>query len=171
MYLTCITITQSTIITSLIGFNVGLTNVDARLKQCCINIVPTLCNIVSTLWNVVSTLFQCRALTLYQRCATLKIQRRILFRFQRRINVISMLIHNVQNNVDPTMKCWLGWVNVLQKIFYDNHEQRQNICRVNHLRLIRRRKGGPTEKTSKTHATTFFLEEVSQYVMNGFFLN
>ena len=59
MYLTCITVTQSTIITSRIGFNVGLTNVDARLKQRCINVVPTL--------------FQRRALTLYQRCATLKI--------------------------------------------------------------------------------------------------
>ena len=91
MYLTCITITQTTIITSPIGFNTGLTNVEARLKQRCINVVPTLCNVVSTLCNVVSTLFQRRALTLYQRCATLKIQRRILFHFQCRINVISTL--------------------------------------------------------------------------------
>ena len=90
------TISQSTIITSPIGFNIALTNVDARLKQRCINVVPTLC-------NVVSTLFQRRALTLYQRCATLKIRRRILFHFQRRINVISTLIQNV----DPTLKCWL----------------------------------------------------------------
>ena len=91
MYLTCITITQSTIITSPIGFNIGLTNVDARLKERCINIVPTLCNVVSTLCNVVLTLFQRRALTLYQHCAMLKIQRRILFHFQRRINIISTL--------------------------------------------------------------------------------
>ena len=35
MYVTCITITQSTIITSPIGFNIGLTNIDARLKQRC----------------------------------------------------------------------------------------------------------------------------------------
>ena len=70
-------ITQSTIITSLIGFNIGLTNVDTRLN------------------NVVSTLLQRRALMLYQRCATLKIRRRILFHFQHRINVISTLIHNV----------------------------------------------------------------------------
>ena len=93
MYLTYITITQSTIITSLIGFSIGLTNVDARLKQRCI--------------NVVSTLFQRRALTLYQRCATLKIRRRILFHFQRRINVISTLIHNVIStlihNVETTL--------------------------------------------------------------------
>ena len=75
-------ITQSTIITSPIGFNIGLTNVDTRLKQRCINVVPTLC-------NVVSTLFQRRALTLYQRCATLKIQRRILLHFVS-------LIHNVE---------------------------------------------------------------------------
>ena len=99
MYLTCITITQSSIITSPIGFNIGLTNVDARLKERCINIVPTLCNVVSTLCNVVSTLFQRRALTLYQRCATLKIRRRILFHFQRRINVISTLIHNVETTL------------------------------------------------------------------------
>ena len=96
MYLTCITITQSTIITSPIGFNIGLTNVDARLKQRCINVVPTLCNVVSTLCNVVSTLFQRRALTLYQCCATLKIWRQILFHFQRRINVISTLIQNIE---------------------------------------------------------------------------
>ena len=83
MYLTCITITQSTIITSPIGFNIGLTNVDARLKQRCINVVPTLCNVVLTLCKVISTLFQRWALTLYQCCATLKIVRRILFRFQR----------------------------------------------------------------------------------------
>ena len=88
MYLTCITITQSTIITSRIGFNIGLTNVDARLKQRCINVVPRL-------QNVVSTLFQRGALTLYQRCVTLKIRRRILLHFERRINVISTLIHNV----------------------------------------------------------------------------
>ena len=66
MYLTCITITQSTIITSPTGFNIGLTNVDARLKQRCI--------------NVVSTLFQRWALTLYQRSATLKIRRWILLK-------------------------------------------------------------------------------------------
>ena len=90
-------ICKSIIITSPIGFNISLTNVDARLKQCCINVVWTLCNIVSTL-------FQRRALTLYQRCATLKIRRRILFHFQRRINFISTLIHNV----DPMLKCWLG---------------------------------------------------------------
>ena len=83
------TILQPTIITSPLELNIALTNVDARLKQRCINVVPTLC-------NVVSTLFQRRALTLYQRCATLKIRRRILFHFQRRINVISTLIHNVE---------------------------------------------------------------------------
>ena len=99
MYLTCITITQSTIITSLIGFNIGLTNVDARLKQRCIYVVPTLYNVVSTLCNVVSTLFQGWTLTLYQRCATLKIRCRILFHFQRRINVISTLFHNVETTL------------------------------------------------------------------------
>ena len=89
------TISQSIIITILIGFNIALTNVDARLKRC-INVVPKLC-------NVVFTLFQCPALTLYQRCATLKIRGRMLFHFQRRINVISTLIHNVET----TLKCRL----------------------------------------------------------------
>ena len=108
MYLTYITITQSTIITSPIRFNKGLTNVHARLKQRCINVVPTLCKVVSTLCNVVSTLFRRRALTLYQRCATLKIRRRILFHFQRRINVISTLIHNVETML---IRSWIvGWM-------------------------------------------------------------
>ena len=84
------------IITNPIGFNIALTNVDARLKQCCINVVLTLYNVGSTLHNVVLTLFQRRTLTLYQRCATLKIRRRILFHFQRQINIISTLIHNVE---------------------------------------------------------------------------
>ena len=78
---------QILIITSPIEFNITLTYVDARLKQRCINVVTTLCNAASTLCNVVSTLFQRRALTLYQRCAPLKIRRRILFHFQRYFNV------------------------------------------------------------------------------------
>ena len=107
MHLTCITITQSTIITYPIGFNIGSTNVDARLKQRCINFVPALCNIVLTLCNVVSTLFQRRTQTLYQRCATLKIRRWILSHFQHRINVISTLIHNVEATL---IRRWnVGW--------------------------------------------------------------
>ena len=69
------------------------------MKQRCINVVPTLCNVASTLCNVVLTLFQRRALTLYQRCATSKICRRILLHFQRRINVIWTLIHNVETTL------------------------------------------------------------------------
>ena len=99
MYLTCITITQSTIITSPIGFNIGLTNVDARLKQRCINVVVTLCYVILKLCNVVSMLFQRRALTLYQRFATLKVRRQILFHFQRWINVILTLIHIVETTL------------------------------------------------------------------------
>ena len=97
MYLTCIT--QSTIITSPIGFNIGLTNVDDRLKQRCINVVVTLCYVILKLCNVVSMLFQRRALTLYQRFATLKVRRQILFHFQRRINVILTLIHIVETTL------------------------------------------------------------------------
>ena len=105
MYLTCITVTQSTIITSPIRLNIGLTNVNARLKQRCIKVVPTLC-------NVVSTLFQRRALTLYQRCVTLKIRRRLLFHFQRRINVISTLIHNVETMLIRRRN--IGWETLYQ---------------------------------------------------------
>ena len=77
------------------------------MKQRCINVVQTLCNVVSTLCNVVSTLFQRRALTSYQRSATLKIRRRILFHFQRRINVISTLIHNIKATL---IQRWnVGW--------------------------------------------------------------
>ena len=46
---------KSIIITSPTGLNIVLTKVDARLKQRCINVVPTLCIVVSTLCNVVST--------------------------------------------------------------------------------------------------------------------
>ena len=46
-------ITQSTIITSLIGFNIGLTNVDTRLKQHYINVVSASgTDVVSALCNV-----------------------------------------------------------------------------------------------------------------------
>ena len=53
MYLTCITVTQSTIITSPIGFNVGLTNVNARLKQRCINVVQRYTNVVQHCFDFV----------------------------------------------------------------------------------------------------------------------
>ena len=56
-------------------------------------------NVISTLCNIVSTLFQRRTLTLYQRWAILKIQRRILFHFKRQINVVSTLIHNVERTL------------------------------------------------------------------------
>ena len=51
------------------------------------------------LYQRCATLFQRRGLTLYQRCATLKIRRRILFHFQRRINIISTFIHNVETTL------------------------------------------------------------------------
>ena len=53
------------------------------------------------------TLLQREALTLYQHCAMLKIQRPVLFHFRRRINVISTLIHNVENTL---IRRWnVGW--------------------------------------------------------------
>ena len=78
--------------------------VETVLIQRCINVVQGCFDVVSTLCNVVSTLFRRWVPTLYQRCATLKNGRRILFHFQRKINVISTLIYNV----DPILKCWLG---------------------------------------------------------------
>ena len=79
------------IIRSPTGFNIALTNVDARIKQRCINVVPTLCNVVSTLRNIVSTIFQS--------CALLKIRHQILFHFQRRINVVSTLWINIETTL------------------------------------------------------------------------
>ena len=77
MYLTCITITQSTIITSPIGFNIGLTNVDTRLNRRCFNIGHWRCINVVQRWksdvrfcfifNVGSTLFQRWSTTLIRR--------------------------------------------------------------------------------------------------------
>ena len=51
--------------------------------------------------------FQLWGSTFYQRCGTLKIQRRILFHFQRRINVISTLIHG--NRTTLIRLCNVGW--------------------------------------------------------------
>ena len=48
------TISQSTIITSPIGFNMALTYVDAKLKQRCINVIPTLCNVENPTSDFVS---------------------------------------------------------------------------------------------------------------------
>ena len=44
-------------------------------------------------------LLQRQTLTLYQSCATFKIRGRILFHFQRRINLILTLIHNVEKTL------------------------------------------------------------------------
>ena len=46
---------KSVIITSPIRFNIALTNIDARLKQHCINVVPTLLRRCVMLFRVVST--------------------------------------------------------------------------------------------------------------------
>ena len=84
---------KSIIITNLIGLDIALQHYSfiASIQLTSNNVVTTL--------MVVSTLFQGWALTLYQRCVTLKIRRRILFHFQRRINVISTLIHNVETKL------------------------------------------------------------------------
>ena len=77
------------IITSSIGFNLALTNLDARLKQRCINVLLTLPNVVWTLCNV-STLFQRCALTLHDRCECWKSDVGFYF------ICFIVLIHNVE---------------------------------------------------------------------------
>ena len=57
-------------------------------------------------FNVISTLFQHRT-PMYQRSTMLKIQRRILFHFQRRINFISTLLHNVETAL--IQRSNVGW--------------------------------------------------------------
>ena len=108
---------KSIIITSLVWFNIALTEVEATLQQ-------RWYIVVSTLWNVVLTLFQRRTLTLYQHYITLKIRRWILRHFQRRTNVISTLIQKF----DPTLK--FGWVRMWALIF--GHLS----CILNHLQII-----------------------------------
>ena len=75
----------------------------------CINVVQCCVNV----YNVVSTLFQRPALRLYQRCATLKIRRRILFHFQRQINVISTSTTLKHRSSDVEMSA--GLTTVLEK--------------------------------------------------------
>ena len=89
---------KSIIITSLIGFNIALQQYSTIAS---IQLTSKLrCNnLDKTLYQRCATLFQRWALTLYQRCAMLKIRRRILFHFQRRINVISTLIHNFETTL------------------------------------------------------------------------
>ena len=55
--------------------------------------------VVSTLYYVDSTLFQRGTPTIYRRGTKLEIQYQILFYFQRLINVISKLIHNVETTL------------------------------------------------------------------------
>ena len=75
-------------------------------------------NVKTTIHNFDTTLYQCCA-RLFRRCfnvrhwrwinfvATLKIRRRILLHFQRQINIISTLIHNVETTL---IRRWnVGW--------------------------------------------------------------
>ena len=82
-------ICKSIIITSPIGFNIALTNVDARLKQRCINVVPTL----------------------FRRCFTPGTD--VVSKLCNVENPASDFVSFSTSdqrffNVDPTLKCWLG---------------------------------------------------------------
>ena len=81
--------------------------VKPTLVQRCINVAQCCFEAFSTLCNIILRLFQRRGPTLYQRCAWLN-RRRILLHFQRRINVISTLIYNLETTL---MRRWnVGWV-------------------------------------------------------------
>ena len=74
--------------------------------------------IASTLCKVDSTLFQCWTPTLYQCCATLKIQLNIFFHFQRRSIVISTAIHNIETTL---IRRWnVGWVVSMKTLILRN---------------------------------------------------
>ena len=90
-------------------------------------------NVPSKHFNFVSTLFQRRTRTLYQRCATLKIRRRILFHFQFRIKVNSTLIHNVETTL---IRRWnVGWVTQLN-FPYSQNLHVWHFINVNHKRSL-----------------------------------
>ena len=74
-------------------------NVISVLKQPWNDIVQPWKTVALTLCNVDLTFFQRWVSTLYQCCTTLKIRFRILFHFQRRINVIWTVIYNVETTL------------------------------------------------------------------------
>ena len=88
---------------SQIGFDIALTDIEATLKQRWNGVVQRWKTVSSKLCKGDLTLLQCWTSMLYQFCATLKIWLRILFHFQRRVNVISMVIHNVETTSDVEM--------------------------------------------------------------------
>ena len=92
------------------GFNIILTKVDARCKERCINIVPTLCNVVSTLCNAVLTLCNVENPTLDFVSFSTSDQRYFNVDPQR------------WNNVDPTLKCWLGSMVLILCLLLCNHD-------------------------------------------------
>ena len=107
------------LITSSICFDIAFTNIETTLKQrrdiFLSKFFQLWYNVATTSTysciNVVSTFFHSDVVstpTLYRRCVKLKIWQ-ILFHFQRQINVDPQR----WNNVDPTLKCWLG---VIRKI-------------------------------------------------------
>ena len=78
------TISQCIIITSPIGFNIALTNVDARLKRRCINVVPTL--------------FQ-RCVTLFWRCFNVGHWHYINVVQRLKSDVGFCFIHNIESTI------------------------------------------------------------------------
>ena len=89
--------------------------------------------------NVVSTLYQRRALTFYQRCATLKIGPRILLHFQCWTNVTSTLIHNIETTLIRHEN--VGWAGYnLWRADHPSNTKRGGVCIYykDHLPIIKR---------------------------------
>ena len=113
------------LLTCHICFDVALTDIEATLKerwdlvittskQHWNDIVQRWKMVALTLCNVDLMLFQSWTPTLYQYCATLKIRFRILFHFQRWINVIWTVVYNVEAKL---IRHWnVGWIVSMKKL-------------------------------------------------------
>ena len=107
----------------------ALTDVETTLKQHWDNVISTLKQrwkdvvqrwktVALTLCNVDLTLIQRWTPALYWGCATLKIRLPILFHFQRRIKVISTVIHNVETTLISRQN--VGWEVSMKKLILRN---------------------------------------------------
>ena len=115
--------------TGQISFDIALTNVETTLKRRWDNIISTSKQdwndvaqnwkmVASALCNVDLTLFQRWTPTLYQCCATLENRFRILLYFQRRINVLSVVICDVETML---IRLWnVSWAVSVKKLILRN---------------------------------------------------
>ena len=110
-------------------FDVTLTDIEATLKQRWDIVIKTSKQrwndivqrwkmVALTLCNVDLMFFQSWTPILYQCCATLKIRFRILFHFQRWINVIWTVVYNVETKL---FRRWnVGWIGSMKRLILRN---------------------------------------------------